>query len=52
MTDLPSGEECVTVSCLKLLLNHMHGETLAEKGDTTLKSNIWKRLKEYGTAHV
>ena len=43
LTDLPSEEEYVTVSCLKLLLNHLHSETLAEKGDTILKSNIGKR---------
>ena len=34
-----SREECVTASCLKPWLNHLHVEALAEKEkDTTLKS--------------
>ena len=33
---------------MKPLLNHLHNEVLAEKeGDTTLKSDIQKRIKEY-----
>ena len=48
MTDILSGEERVTASCLKPLLNHLHNEVLAEKeGDMTLKSDIQKRIKEY-----
>ena len=44
-----SGEECVTASCLRPLLKHLHNEViLAEKeGDTTLKNNIQQRIKEY-----
>ena len=43
LTDILSGEERVTASCLKPLLNHLHNEALAEKeGDTTLKSDITK----------
>ena len=46
LTDMLSGEERVTASCLKPLLNHLHSEALAEKeGDTTLKSDIQKRKK-------
>ena len=48
LTDILSGEERVTASCLKPLLNHLHNEALAEKeGDTTLKSDIQQRIKEY-----
>ena len=48
MTNILSGEERVTASCLKPLLNHLHNEALAEKeGDTTLKSDIQQRIKEY-----
>ena len=48
LTDILSGEEHVIVSCLKPLLNHLHREALAEKeGDTTLKSDIQKRIKEH-----
>ena len=48
LTDILSGEERVTASCLKPLLNHLQNETLAEKeGDTILKSDIQQRIKEY-----
>ena len=48
LTDILSGEERVTASCLKPLLNHLYNEALAEKeGDTTLKSDIQQRIKEY-----
>ena len=48
LTDILSGEERVTASCFNPLLNHLHNESLAEKeGDTTLKSDIHKRIKEY-----
>ena len=48
LTDILSGEERVTASCLKPLLNHLLNEALAEKeGDTTLKSDIQQRIKEY-----
>ena len=48
LTDILSGEECITASCLKPLLNHLHNEALAEKGrDTPLKSDIQQRIKEY-----
>ena len=37
-----------TASCLKPLLNHVHNEALAKKvGDTTLKSDIPKRIKTH-----
>ena len=48
LTDVLSGEERVTASCLKPLLNHLQNEALAEKeGDATLKSNIQLRIKQY-----
>ena len=47
-TDILSAEERVTASCLKALLNHLHNKALAQnEGDTTLKSGIQKRIKEY-----
>ena len=48
LTDVLSGEERVTASCLKPLLNHLQNEALAEKeGDATLKSDIQLRIKQY-----
>ena len=48
LTDILSGEEHVTASCLKPLLDHMHNETFAEKeGDTTLEYDIQQRIKQY-----
>ena len=47
-TDILSTEECVTASCLKPLLNHLHNEALVQnEGDTTLKSDNQERIKEY-----
>ena len=48
LTDILSGEEHVTASCLKPLLDHLHNEAIAEKEeDTTLKSDILQRMKLY-----
>ena len=44
LIEILSGEEHVTASGLKPMSNHMHNEVLAEKGDTTLKSDIQIRI--------
>ena len=46
LTDILSGEEHITATCLKPLSNHLHNKLLAEKGDTTLESDIQIRIKD------
>ena len=47
LANILAGEECVTASCWKPQLNHLHFKALVEKEkDTTVISNIQQRIHE------